>query len=79
MKLDEMKSRALILWLALLSLTVFTSRVFAQDDVSYINKSKVAASGAKASDFVPTGWKIEAEAKGDVNSDKWEGVQHWRK
>jgi hypothetical protein len=36
MKLDEMKSRALILWLALLSLTVFTSRVFAQDDVSYI-------------------------------------------
>jgi hypothetical protein len=69
MKPDEMKSRALILWLALLLLTVFTSQVFAQDDVSRIDKSKVAASGAKASDFVPAGWKIETEAKGDVNGD----------
>jgi hypothetical protein len=64
-----MKSRALILWLALLLLTVFTSQVFAQDDVSRIDKSKVAASGAKALDFVLAGWKIETEAKGDVNSD----------
>ena len=41
----------------------------AQDDVSRIDKSQVPATGAKASNFVPSGWKIASEAKGDVNGD----------
>jgi hypothetical protein len=43
--------------------------ISAQDEVSRIDKSKVPATGAQASDFVPAGWKIESEAKGDVNGD----------
>ncbi|HUQ33446.1 MAG TPA: hypothetical protein VM095_15095 [Pyrinomonadaceae bacterium] len=41
----------------------------AQDEVSRVDKSKVPATGAQSSDFVPAGWKIESEAKGDVNGD----------
>jgi hypothetical protein len=52
------------------ALTIFAaSQAFAQTEASRIDKSKVAATGAKASDFVPAGWKIESEAKGDVNGD----------
>jgi hypothetical protein len=43
--------------------------ISAQGEVSRIDKSKVPATGAQASDFVPAGWKIESEAKGDVNGD----------
>jgi hypothetical protein len=43
--------------------------ISAQDEVSRIDKSKVPATGARVSDFVPAGWKIESEAKGDVNAD----------
>jgi hypothetical protein len=43
--------------------------IFAQDEVSRIDKSRVPATGAKASDFLPARWKIESEAKGDVNGD----------
>jgi hypothetical protein len=41
-----------------------------EGNVSRIDKSKVPATGAKASDFVPAGWKIESEAKGDINGDE---------
>lgn len=40
-----------------------------EGNVSRIDKSKVPATGAQTSDFVPAGWKIESEAKGDVNGD----------
>jgi hypothetical protein len=40
-----------------------------EGNVSRIDKSKVPAIGAKAVDFVPAGWKIKSEAKGDVNGD----------
>lgn len=40
-----------------------------EGNVSRIDKSKVPATGAQTSDFVPAGWKIESEAKGDVNAD----------
>jgi hypothetical protein len=43
--------------------------ISAQDEVSRIDNSKVPATGTQASDFVPAGWKIESEAKGDVNAD----------
>lgn len=71
-----MKPLALAVRLSCLSTALFVaviifavSPAFAQDYSSRIDKSKVAATGAKVSDFVPAGWKIESEARGDVNGD----------
>ena len=42
----------------------------AQDDrFDRIDKSKIAVTGKKTSDFVPADWKIEEEIKGDLNGD----------
>jgi hypothetical protein len=42
---------------------------FAQDDRVVINKSLVPAEGDEVSKFVPSGWKIEEQLKGDLNGD----------
>ncbi|HRA41050.1 MAG TPA: hypothetical protein PK108_10880 [Pyrinomonadaceae bacterium] len=42
---------------------------FAQDEDKPIDKSAVASTGTKASDFAPKGWKVEEEVKGDVTAD----------
>jgi hypothetical protein len=44
------------------------TQVHAQD-VSRFNPASVPADGMKLSDFVPRGWKIGADAKGDLNGD----------
>lgn len=41
----------------------------AQDESAPFDSSSVPATGAKAGDFVPKGWKIEEQVKGDVNAD----------
>lgn len=46
------------------------SVAFGQGEQGYIDKAKVPATGAKTSDFAPAGWKIETEAKGDLNGDR---------
>ena len=51
-------------------LTVFPVTSSAQDDrFDRIDKSKIAVTGKKTSDFVPADWKIEEEIKGDLNGD----------
>jgi len=52
-------------------LTVFAGSVtFGQGEQGYIDKAKVPVTATKTSDFAPAGWKIEIEAKGDINGDK---------
>lgn len=40
-----------------------------QDEAATIDPSLVAESGNKVGDFVPKGWKIEEDVKGDLNGD----------
>jgi hypothetical protein len=41
----------------------------AQDERRLINAAQIPASGGAPQDFVPQGWKIEEEIKGDLNND----------
>ncbi len=48
--------------------------LFAQDEPTTIDVSKVPATAANAQGFVPRGWIIEEQIKGDVNGDGREDV-----
>lgn len=48
-------------------LTATASR--AQDAPASFDRESIPATGAKVGDFVPKGWKIEGQIKGDVNAD----------
>ena len=50
-----------------LVLSVFTHTISAQDEAKRIDDSAVAASGDVVDDFIPEGWKIEADVAGDLN------------
>ncbi len=53
---------------------VATISSFAQDEAKPIDVSKVPATAATAAGFVPSGWKIEEQIKGDVNADGREDI-----
>jgi hypothetical protein len=42
---------------------------FAQEDRTFIDKSKIPAEGKNVGDFVPPGWKLEEQVTGDLNGD----------
>src|SRR5262245_18125680 len=42
---------------------------FAELDIPKVTYPKLSAEGASSESFVPKGWKIEAEYKGDLNKD----------
>jgi hypothetical protein len=54
-------------WIALFAAFPVTS--LAQPDRAAIDKSKIPATAAKPSGFVPAGWKIEEQITGDLNGD----------
>jgi len=45
------------------------SHSFAQDTPVSFDRESIPATATKISDFVPNGWKIEEQIKGDVNAD----------
>ena len=47
----------------------FSCVAFAQDEAATIDKSRIPAQANKPSQFAPAGWKIEAQATGDLNGD----------
>lgn len=60
--------------LTVLILMVAALSSFAQDEAKPIDVSKVPATAATAAGFVPSGWKIEEQVKGDVNADGREDI-----
>ena len=60
--------------LTVLILMVAALSSFAQDEAKPIDVSKVPATAATAAGFVPSGWKIEEQIKGDVNADGREDI-----
>ncbi|SOD18328.1 hypothetical protein [Pedobacter xixiisoli] len=56
-------------FVSIISLIIITQFSFAQSDNPLIKKT-----ASKATDFVPKGWKLIAEAKGDLNKDGLEDV-----
>ena len=67
---DRQKLLILTLATLLLLIVVFSASVFADDDRFVpLDKSKVPMTGRTTADFVPAGWKVEAQADGDLNGD----------
>lgn len=60
--------------LSVLVLIVAAISSFGQDEAKPIDVSKVPATAATAAGFVPSGWKIEEQVKGDVNADGREDI-----
>lgn len=65
---------SLVVLAALFIFSTAPANLFAQDEPTSIDISKVPATAANASGFVPEGWKIEEQVKGDVNGDGREDV-----
>lgn len=63
------KSRFALFISITLFVFAFTIATNGQDDRGKFDKSTIPDSATKASQFVPKGWKIEEEIKGDVNND----------
>ncbi len=55
-------------------LAVATISSLAQDEARPIDVSKVPATASSPAGFVPSGWKIEEQVKGDVNADGREDI-----
>lgn len=65
------RSNALLTGIVLLVAALAT---FGQDESKAIDISKVPATAASVAGFVPAGWKIEEQIKGDVNADGLEDI-----
>jgi len=68
MKYKNLSLKITFAALAFVVSVAFAASSFAQD-AAPIDKSKIPATGDKAASFVPAGWKIEEQIKGDVNAD----------
>jgi hypothetical protein len=53
----------------ILAALIFASPALAELEIPPVTYPGIASEGASAQDFVPEGWKLEAEHKGDLNKD----------
>ena len=53
----------------ILAALIFASPALAELEIPPVTYPRIASEGASAKDFVPEGWKLEAEHKGDLDKD----------